>query len=81
MVHIAQQILQEQKLSTGMLNPLLEETFQKVIRVGAKEAQTGPAVRDDQETMKRHIELLKNHPEWEKLYTFISRDIARSREE
>ena len=28
----------------------------------------------------KHIELLKDHPEWEKLYTFISRDIERSRE-
>ena len=64
-----------------MLDPMLGETYQKIIKVGAREAQTGPAVRDDQFTMKRHIELLKNHPEWEKLYTFISREIARSREE
>ena len=81
MVHVAQQLLKDQNLNQGLLDPLLEETFQKIIRVGAKEAQTGPAVRDDQETMKRHIELLKSHPEWEKLYTFISRDIGRSREE
>jgi predicted short-subunit dehydrogenase-like oxidoreductase (DUF2520 family) len=81
MVHIAHQILKEQNLSVAMLDPLLGETFQKIIRVGAREAQTGPAVRDDHETMKRHIELLKNHPEWEKLYTFISREIERSREE
>jgi len=81
MVHIAHQILKEQNLSAAMLDPLLEETFQKIIRVGTGEAQTGPAVRDDQFTMKRHIELLKNHPEWEKLYTFISREIQRSREE
>jgi predicted short-subunit dehydrogenase-like oxidoreductase (DUF2520 family) len=81
MVHIAHQILKEKDLSSNMLDPLLEETFQKIIRVGAREAQTGPAVREDRETMKKHIELLKNHPEWEKLYTFISREIARSREE
>ncbi|MCK5066314.1 MAG: DUF2520 domain-containing protein [Bacteroidales bacterium] len=81
MVHVAQQLLKDQNLDHDLLDPLLEETFQKIIRVGAKEAQTGPAVRDDQETMLRHIELLKNHPEWEKLYTFISRDIGRSREE
>jgi len=80
MVHIAQGILKEQNLSLKMLDPLLEETFQKIIRVGADEAQTGPAVRGDQETMKRHREILKNHPEWEKLYTFISREIKRSRE-
>jgi predicted short-subunit dehydrogenase-like oxidoreductase (DUF2520 family) len=81
MVRIAHQILQEQHLSADILTPLLEETFQKMMRVGPGEAQTGPAVRDDQVTIKRHIECLKNHPEWEKLYTFMSREIARSREE
>jgi predicted short-subunit dehydrogenase-like oxidoreductase (DUF2520 family) len=70
----------EQDLSPKMLDPLLEETFQKIISLGAGKAQTGPAVRGDQETMKRHREMLKNHPEWEKLYTFISREIVRSRE-
>jgi len=81
MVHIAHAILKEHKLPVSMLDPLLEETYQKILSVGPKEAQTGPAVRDDQITMKKHIELLKSHPEWEKLYTFISREIDRSREE
>jgi len=81
MVHIAQQILMEQNLSADILDPLLEETYRKIISVGAGKAQTGPAVRDDQITLKRHIDLLKKHPEWEKLYTFMSREIARSREE
>ena len=81
MVHIAQQILEEQNLPAGILDPLLEETYQKIVGLGAGEAQTGPAVRDDQITLKRHIEWLKTHPEWEKLYTFVSREIARSRKE
>jgi len=81
MVHIAQEILKEQNLPAGILDPLLEETYRKVLRVGAGAAQTGPAVRDDQITLKRHIEWLKSHPEWEKLYTFVSREIARSRKE
>jgi predicted short-subunit dehydrogenase-like oxidoreductase (DUF2520 family) len=81
LVHIAEQILKEKNLPVSMLDPLLEETFHKIDSMGAKDAQTGPAVRNDQLTMKRHRELLKNHPEWEKLYTFISREIDRSREE
>ena len=81
MVHIAHAILKDHNLPVTMLDPLLEETYQKILSVGPKEAQTGPAVRDDQITMKKHIELLKNNPEWEKLYTFISREIDRSREE
>ena len=80
MVHLAQQILEEAGCNPKLLGPLLEETFQKLRELDAGSAQTGPAVRGDQETMNKHIELLKDHPEWEKLYTFISRDIERSRE-
>jgi hypothetical protein len=58
----------------------LEETFQKLRELDVQSAQTGPAVRGDQETMNKHIEFLKDHPEWENLYTFISRDIEKSRE-
>jgi predicted short-subunit dehydrogenase-like oxidoreductase (DUF2520 family) len=81
MVHIAEQILKQKNLPAGMLHPLLEETIHKIESLGATKAQTGPAVRNDQLTMKKHRELLKSHPEWEKLYTFISREIQRSREE
>jgi len=80
MVHVAQQILVEGNLDTGLLDLLLEETFQKLREMDSLSAQTGPAVRGDLETMNKHRELLKDHPEWEKLYTFISRDITRSRE-
>ena len=38
----------------------------------AAENQTGPAVRGDTKTIEKHIALLKNHPEWKKLYTFMS---------
>ena len=81
MVHIAERILEEQNLPPSMLTPLLEETFRKIQSMGAREAQTGPALRKDEESMNRHRELLKNHPEWEKIYTFISREIQSSREE
>ena len=77
---VAKEIMEEANLDPGLLGPLLEETFHKLKEMDAGSAQTGPAVRGDQETMNKHIELLKDHPEWEKLYTFISRDITRSRE-
>jgi len=80
MVHIGQRILQENRLDLKLLDPILEETVRKIGLVGAGAAQTGPALRKDQETIQKHLDLLKNHPEWEKLYTFISRDIGNTRE-
>ncbi len=80
MVHIGQRILQENSLDLKLLDPIIEETVRKIGLVGAGAAQTGPALRKDQETIQKHLDLLKNHPEWEKLYTFISRDIGNTRE-
>jgi predicted short-subunit dehydrogenase-like oxidoreductase (DUF2520 family) len=80
MVHVAQQLMEMASVNPQLLGPLLEETFQKLRELDAKSAQTGPAVRGDRLSMNKHIELLKDHPEWEKMYTFISRDIERSRE-
>lgn len=81
MVHIASQILKKEGKDFRLLVPLLRETFQKLEELDPAAAQTGPAMRSDEGTMERHIDLLKAHPEWQKLYTFISRDIARSREQ
>jgi len=79
MIHVAWQILEESGLDAALLEPLLEETFLKLRELDPGAAQTGPAARGDRETMNKHVELLKDHPEWEKIYTFISRDIEGSR--
>jgi predicted short-subunit dehydrogenase-like oxidoreductase (DUF2520 family) len=75
MVSIAEQILEEHGAELSLLRPILMETFSKLETMGAEAAQTGPALRNDLQTMQKHLELLKDHPEWEKLYTFISRNI------
>lgn len=80
MVHMAKQILSDRNVDPMVLDPLLEETFEKIKAMGTENGRTGPAIRGDSETMNKHRELLKDHPEWEKLYTFISREIERSRE-
>jgi len=80
MIHVAQQLLEEATLDPGLLDSLLEETFHKLREMDSYSAQTGPAMRGDRETINKHTELLKDHPELQKLYTFISRDIERSRE-
>ncbi|MFH0757247.1 MAG: DUF2520 domain-containing protein [Bacteroidota bacterium] len=79
MANIAGQILEEHEADLSLLAPILRETFAKIEALGPARAQTGPAMRDDRMTMQKHLGLLKGHPEWEKLYTFISRDIGRSR--
>lgn len=80
MVNIALKILTVQGGDPGIMVPLLKETFAKIEQMGPERAQTGPAVRGDEETIRRHLELLGDDPDWKKIYTFISRDIRRLRQ-
>jgi predicted short-subunit dehydrogenase-like oxidoreductase (DUF2520 family) len=55
--------------------PLLQETISKAIDIGPEKSQTGPAVRNDQNTIKKHMELLSFSPELKKIYKEITMSI------
>ena len=50
----ASKILQDAQLDMTPLYPLLNETIAKAILLGPENAQTGPALRHDQNTLDRH---------------------------
>lgn len=81
MLRISGEILKEADIDTGLLFPLISETIEKSMMVGPKNAQTGPAVRQDLEVMATHIEQLEQQPKWAELYYLISQDIIRLRQE
>jgi len=72
---IAEQILEEKDLPFEMLHPLMEETLAKALQNAPGKMQTGPAMRGDSDTIKRHLKLLEQHPEWQDLYKKISDSI------
>ena len=49
-----------------IFNPLLQETISKAMDIGPENSQTGPAVRNDQNTIEKHLELLSFSPELQK---------------
>ena len=51
MIGISQKILTETGIDVGIINPLVEETVEKLKTLPAKDAQTGPAVRKDLHTL------------------------------
>lgn len=74
---VATKILQRAALPVEVLHPLMQETLQKAIQLGALEGQTGPARRGDTVTMQTHEQLLADHPElWQEMYRLLSRSIA-----
>jgi predicted short-subunit dehydrogenase-like oxidoreductase (DUF2520 family) len=72
---IAEQILQKQDLPFEMLYPLMEETLSKAMAEHPMKMQTGPAIRGDMDTIRRHLKLLEENPQWAYLYLKISQSI------
>ena len=61
--------------SFDLLVPLLKETISKAIDSGPENSQTGPAVRHDQNTIEKHLELLSFSPELQKIYNELTKSI------
>jgi predicted short-subunit dehydrogenase-like oxidoreductase (DUF2520 family) len=59
------------------LIPLLNETINKAVEIGPENAQTGPAVRNDMNTIEKHLELLSFSPELQNMYREISNSIMK----
>jgi len=74
---VSADILQGYGLPFDLLRPLIKETARKALEQPPGEIQTGPAARGDIETIKAHLELLKDEPELKDLYIQLSKMIAR----
>ncbi len=74
---VAFELLEAQRMDTRLLHPLLMETVMKAVVMPPKDAQTGPAVRGDHQTMQAHLSLLQeDNPLWTEVYRLLSRLIA-----
>ena len=74
---IAQQIIAKQDLNFELLRPLILETAEKVQNADAAKVQTGPAIRNDENTMAMHQQLLEGEPQLQQLYSLLSQGIIK----
>lgn len=72
---IASKLLKLNEISFDVLHPLIKETAFKVMRMEPEKAQTGPAVRFDQNIIAAHLNALNAFPEYKKLYREVSESI------
>jgi predicted short-subunit dehydrogenase-like oxidoreductase (DUF2520 family) len=79
MYALSNDILKEKGIDPKILEHLIEETFRKSRRMDPVEAQTGPASRNDESTMEKHIKMLEGNPLMQKIYTFTSQSIKSKR--
>ena len=74
---LAEDYCLKEGLDFKQLLPLIEETALRIKNTSPKLAQTGPAIRHDKETIQKHIELLKNHPQLKNLYVLLTESIQQ----
>jgi predicted short-subunit dehydrogenase-like oxidoreductase (DUF2520 family) len=64
-------------LSLNMFEPLIRETIDKALDNGPEKSQTGPAIRNDLNTVEMHLELLSFSPELQKIYREMTNSIIK----
>jgi predicted short-subunit dehydrogenase-like oxidoreductase (DUF2520 family) len=77
--HIGHDICKEKDLPFDILRPLIQETADKINFKDPKQAQTGPAKRNDQSTINRHIQQLES-PDYKELYRYLTTSIQKAYE-
>ena len=72
---LAGDIAEKAGYNIEVLLPLINETAAKIQELSPREAQTGPAVRNDKSVMARHEELLKDDETLLSVYQLLSKSI------
>ena len=77
----ASQILKSENIPFDVLKPLIMETALKVQEMHPEEAQTGPAVRFDENVIGKHLQALEFNSHARELYNSISKSIFEFHQE
>lgn len=67
----------KEKADFHLLLPLIEETAHRLQYASPKQMQTGPAIRNDQATLQKHLGLLGQYPELRHIYEIFSQSIRQ----
>lgn len=73
---LAYKLLEEEGIPTDVLLPLIDETTAKIHAMPPSAAQTGPAVRYDENVIDRHFQMLDD-PDMKAIYRLLSQSIHK----
>lgn len=72
---LSEKVLSKYDIPFSVMLPLVEETARKVHEISPKDAQTGPAVRWDENVMLEHKQMLKDDEMMLEIYELMSKSI------
>jgi predicted short-subunit dehydrogenase-like oxidoreductase (DUF2520 family) len=70
---------QKENIDFNLLIPLIKETASRLETMLPGEAQTGPAIRSDNITIEKHLEILKEYPNLEAFYQLFTHSIQKTK--
>ena len=74
---VTQAFCEEHQIDPLILNPLVQQTAAQYETLNAAHMQTGPAIRGDQDSIQKHLEILQNS-HLESIYTLLTESIKKS---
>lgn len=80
LIAISQVLMKENDVDFCLLKPLVEETMKKAMNSDPILGQSGPAKRNDTETLNMHLEMLNHNPTLKNIYNNISNSIIEYKE-
>jgi predicted short-subunit dehydrogenase-like oxidoreductase (DUF2520 family) len=72
---LAEDFCKKEGIDFQQLLPLIEETAQRIKSISPSKAQTGPAIRNDEATLKQHLRMLEKYPKLKAIYEVMTKSI------
>ncbi len=76
---LAEDFCKKEGIDFSMLLPLISETAGRLNKFSPSQVQTGPAVRGDNNTIQKHLQLLESYPFHQSIYRFLTDSIQEWR--
>ena len=74
---IGNEICLENNVPFEVLKPLIQETAKKILTLSPQEAQTGPAIRNDKQTIASHLDFLLDENQ-KNIYQILTQSIQNN---
>jgi predicted short-subunit dehydrogenase-like oxidoreductase (DUF2520 family) len=74
---ISETICHEQRIPFSLLYPIVKQTAERITHTSPTKLQTGPAKRNDTNTINKQLDMLAETPEWQELYKAATTSINK----
>jgi predicted short-subunit dehydrogenase-like oxidoreductase (DUF2520 family) len=76
---LTEEFCKDEKIDFKLLLPIINETARRLNNYSPADVQTGPAIRNDDSTIDKHLAILANYPKLKNLYRLITDSIRINR--